>query len=108
MHIAYGTAEGLELAARVRPDLILHDIAMPVMDGYEAARRLRGMAALSHTALIACSASVNEQRARAAGFDGWLVKPIGDGELEAVLAMVLQRIAHAPLAERDSVRGAGD
>ena len=91
-HVSYDAREGFELASRIKPDLILHDLAMPGIDGHEAARRLRADPNFSNTVLIACSGSVDEERARAAGFDGWLVKPISDGDLDAVLATVLQRI----------------
>ena len=51
---------------------------MPIIDGYEAARRLRTIPALALTVLIACSATVDEHKARQAGFDGWLIKPVGE------------------------------
>jgi CheY-like chemotaxis protein len=92
VHVAYTALEGLELASRIQPDLILHDLAMRPIDGYEAALRLREIPSLSGTMLIACSGSVDEMKARAAGFDGWLVKPVSDGDLDAVLATVLQRV----------------
>jgi CheY-like chemotaxis protein len=92
VHVSYSSPEGLELARRVKPDLILHDITMPLLDGYEAARRLREMPLLSGALLIACSGSVDEAKARDAGFDGWLVKPISNGELDTVLALVLRRV----------------
>ena len=92
---------GVELAARTTPDLVLLDLAMPGIDGYEAARRLRAMSALSSTQLIACSGSVDEKKARAAGFDGWLVKPVSEGDFDAVLALVLQRV-NAGAARRES------
>src|SRR5438270_811377 len=57
------------------PDLILHDIVMPTMGGYEAARRLRAIPALTRTLLIACSGSINEEKARQPGFNGWLLNP---------------------------------
>ena len=95
---------GLELASRMKLDLVMLDLAMPAMDGYEAARRLRAMSALSKTQLIACSGSVDETKARAAGFDGWLVKPISDYDLDAVLALVLQRV-NATVARRESNSG---
>ena len=94
VHIAYRGEEALELAVRVRPDLILQDIAMPSMDGYEIARRLRTMPALTRATLIACSGSVDEQKAREAGFDGWLIKPVASGDMETVLQIVLERIKH--------------
>ena len=92
VRVAHDSLEGLELAARMQPDLVLHDILTPQIDGYEAARRLRAQASLSRTILIACSAAVDEAKARAAGFDGWLEKPIDGDELETVLQMVLERV----------------
>jgi two-component system CheB/CheR fusion protein len=91
VHVSHDAAEGIALACRLRPDLILHDIVMVPMDGYEAARRLRNTPGLAATVLIACSASVDERKAREAGFDGWLIKPITDGDLDTVLAMVRER-----------------
>lgn len=91
VHVSYDAAIGLSLASQIRPDLILHDIAMPSMDGYEAARRLRSTHGLAETVLIAYSASVDEAKARAAGFDGWLIKPITVNDLDTVIAMVLER-----------------
>jgi two-component system CheB/CheR fusion protein len=91
VHVSYDPLEGIELASAVRPHLILHDIAMPSIDGYEAARRLRRTPQLAHTVLIACSATVDEQRARQCGFDGWLLKPISDRDLSAVITKVLHR-----------------
>ena len=65
---------------------------MPIIDGYEAARRLRTIPALALTVLVACSATVDEHKARQAGFDGWLIKPVGDGELQTVINLVRERI----------------
>ena len=92
--------EGLRAIEVRQPDVVLLDIAMPSIDGYEAARRLREMPSLSRTILIAYSGSVDERKARAAGFDGWLVKPISDGDMDAVLALVLQRINESVREER--------
>ena len=100
---AHDANRGLELASRMKLDLVLLDLAMPSIDGYEAARRLRAMPALSNTQLIACSGSVDEKKARAAGFDGWLAKPISDGDLDTVLALVVQRVnASAARCESNS------
>ncbi len=92
VQVSYSAREGIELAPRIRPDLILVDIAMHPLDGYETARRLRELPSLTSTILIACSASVDANMARAAGFDGWLLKPISDGDLDGVLAIVLKRV----------------
>lgn len=90
--VANTTLEGIELASRGELDLILHDLTMPVMDGYEAARGLRAMPALAGTLLIACSGSVDEAHAQRAGYDGWLEKPIRAETLDAVLEMAEQRV----------------
>jgi CheY-like chemotaxis protein len=92
VEVAHGAAEGFARACDSRPDLILHDIAMPSVDGYAAARRLRQVAALERTVLIACSGFLDEAKAREAGFDGWLHKPVSTGELETVLALVTERL----------------
>jgi two-component system cell cycle response regulator DivK len=92
VHASFNSREGFELASRIKPDLILHDIAVPPFDGYEAARRLRNTTTLADTVLIACSGTIDESEARAAGFDGWLVKPISEGDIDAVLAIVSERV----------------
>ena len=70
--------EGVELAGREAPDLILMDIQLPGMDGYEAARRIRADSALAHIPIIAVTSyalSGDEAKARAAGCDGYVAKP---------------------------------
>jgi two-component system, cell cycle response regulator DivK len=76
-----GAANGLEaveLARAERPDLILMDLAMPVMDGRTAMQRLRGDEQTSGIPIIVLTAmalSVDRDRLVAEGFDGLLVKP---------------------------------
>ena len=88
---SHSAREGLELASRLKPDLILHDLAMRPVDGYAAARRIRRTAALAGTLLVAYSGLVDEAKARESGFDAWLEKPITAGKLEMVLAMAIER-----------------
>lgn len=79
--------EALDAAAQISPDLILMDLRMPIMDGFEATRRLR--AAGSQVPVIAVSAEINpeiEKRARAAGADGVAAKPL-DAEALRQLAL---------------------
>jgi|SRR4051794_22836085 CheY-like chemotaxis protein len=89
-HVSHAAKEALDLAVVRRPDLILHDIMMPEMDGYEAARRLRDIPNLAPTLLIACSGFIDEQKAREAGFNGWLPKPVAHGDLEKVITIALE------------------
>jgi CheY-like chemotaxis protein len=77
---------GLELALRLRPDAALVDIGLPVMDGYEFARRLRARgASLWLVALTGYGQPADRQRALEAGFDGHVVKPISADDLVRVL-----------------------
>jgi CheY-like chemotaxis protein len=81
-------AEGLLVAAKEAPDLVLCDLQMPAMNGYETLRALRGIENLRWTPVIALTAfSMPGDRARAiaAGFDGYLSKPI---EPETFVAQV--------------------
>jgi two-component system cell cycle response regulator len=78
--------EGLEIAHHQRPDLILIDIHMPRMDGYELARQLRNDPALDSTSLVAITALAmvgDRDKALAAGFDGYIAKPIDPEMLES-------------------------
>ena len=71
--------QGVALAGHIRPDLILLDIQLPGMDGYEVARTLRKMPALAGAFLIAMTgyASPEDRLASTqAGFDEHLVKPV--------------------------------
>jgi CheY-like chemotaxis protein len=71
--------EGLVLAAAEPPRLILLDLQMPVMDGFEVLRRLRADPALREIPVYAVSANAQPgyiAAARAAGFDGYLTKPV--------------------------------
>lgn len=84
--------EGVRLALAERPDLILMDVSLPVMDGLAATERLKADVATSQTPIIALTAhAMASDRARAAeaGCDGYLVKPIEPSRvLEEVERMV--------------------
>jgi signal transduction histidine kinase len=70
---------GIRLAQEERPDLILMDINMPGLDGYEAATKIKSLPGLAATPIIAVTANVVEgdrERALTAGCDGYLPKPI--------------------------------
>jgi two-component system cell cycle response regulator DivK len=71
--------EGVAAAQRERPDLILMDLSLPVLDGWEATRRLKADPATRHIPVVAVTAHAmygDEQRARAAGCDGYVAKPL--------------------------------
>jgi CheY-like chemotaxis protein len=86
--VAYDTAVGLRLAAEVVPDLIFHDIGLPNMSGYEAARRLRQDQRLQKTLLIAYTGygtDLDQKQAKEAGFDRYVVKPMEHETLVSLL-----------------------
>jgi CheY-like chemotaxis protein len=85
-------AGGIEAAVRHRPDLILMDLSLPGLDGWEATRRLKARpetAAIPVIALTAHAMQGDEERARACGCDDYLTKPIDEDRLFAKLARLL-------------------
>jgi PAS domain S-box-containing protein len=88
VEVAYDGESALEKARAFRPEVVLLDLGMPGMDGYEVARRLRASEAGSHLKLIAQTGWAQEEdrrRTREAGFDAHLAKPVDIGSLQAVL-----------------------
>ncbi len=73
--------EAIDAVARDRPDLIFMDLTMPVLDGWEATRRIRAMpdgAAVRIVALTAHAMSGDQERALEVGCDDYLAKPVVD------------------------------
>ena len=92
--VARNGQEAVELAKLEELDLILMDIRMPVMDGLEAARQIRGMPKHSGVPIIAVTASTGTSAAERqilAGCDEHLPKPIQTKQLFDVLARHLNR-----------------
>jgi two-component system, cell cycle response regulator DivK len=80
--IARDGVEGVALAQQHHPDLVLMDIALPGMDGYEATRRIRAiMPALSIIGLSSYAMAGDAEKAIAAGCSAYLTKPIDEDEL---------------------------
>src|SRR5262245_7916309 len=85
-------AEGLEVARRERPDLVLMDLSLPVMDGWEATRRFKADEDLRGIPVIALSAHAmkgDEERARQSGCDDYLPKPLDEDLLYQKLTKFL-------------------
>ena len=80
----------LEIVRARNPDIAVIDIGLPGVDGYEVARRIRGLGA-PQPALIALtgySQPEDRRRAKEAGFDAHMVKPVDPAELARVLATI--------------------
>lgn len=86
--VAYDGAAGLQAAYAYRPDCLLLDIAMPGLDGYTLARRVRAQPGLDHVKLVALTSYSDEthvQRSQEAGFDIHLVKPTDPLEIKKLM-----------------------
>ncbi len=91
VEIAGDGPSGLEKAHQFHPQVVLCDIGLPLMDGYEVARRMRGDPELRRLYLVALSgyaAQEDAERARAVGFDRHMAKPPNMEVLEKLLAQV--------------------
>ena len=92
--------EGIRLGAEVRPDLVLLDIQLPVMDGYAVARALRMDSSLRDVPIVAVTSYAmagDRERGLAAGGNGYIEKPIDPETFVAEIERYLN--------ERDSGKG---
>jgi CheY-like chemotaxis protein len=74
-------AAGVELAEREHPDLIIMDLSLPVVDGWEATRRIKADVTMQYIPIIALSSHAmrgDEEKARQAGCDDYLSKPLDE------------------------------
>jgi two-component system cell cycle response regulator DivK len=94
MIIATDGAQGVAMALSERPDMILMDLSLPVLDGWEATRRIKAASDTKHIPVIALTANAmagDREKALAAGCDDYDTKPV---ELQRLLGKIKQ------LAER--------
>ncbi len=92
-YVAYGGEDALAVAARIEPDIVLLDIAMPDLSGYEVARRLSATAERRPilVAVTGWGQKADKARAEAAGFEFHFVKPVDPRELENLLEKAAPR-----------------
>jgi two-component system cell cycle response regulator DivK len=86
--------EAVALAEKERPDLILMDLSLPVMDGWEATRKIKSNDDLKPVPIIALTAHAmkgDEEKAKEAGCNDYLPKPIDENELFAKIAKYLDQ-----------------
>jgi CheY-like chemotaxis protein len=92
--VAYSAEKALEMAAEYQPEIMLLDIGLPEMDGYEVAKRLRQNPQLKDLRLIALTGygqDSDRQRSRETGFDAHVVKPVDWRDLSELLASLMKR-----------------
>lgn len=100
--------EALDKARALMPDLILMDLSLPGLDGWEATRALKADPATRHLVIVALSAhalAAEGERARVAGCDGFIAKPCLPHDLvEQMLAYLKTETEPAPRARRSRAR----
>jgi two-component system cell cycle response regulator len=98
-------AQGLEMARRDPPQLIISDVQLPGMDGYEFARAVKADPRLRHIPLMALTAYAmvgDRERAREAGFDRYFSKPIEPAAFMAALEAVLPGKGPPPVVDHST------
>jgi len=88
VEVSYDAFSALEAASRFKPDVVLADLGLPRMNGYQFAEEVRRLPELQQVVLIAVSGygqPTDRERSQAAGFARHLVKPIDPDELQQVL-----------------------
>ena len=89
---AHDGLQGVAMATEHKPDLILMDIQMPVLDGYEATRRIKAnpdLAAIPIVAVTSYALSGDEAKTRAAGCDSYIAKPYSPRQMLAKVREIL-------------------
>ncbi len=97
---------GIKMAQESQPDLILMDINIPGMDGYEAATRIKSLPELSHIPIIALTAKVmsgDRERTLTAGCDGYIAKPIDIDLFPRQIAEFLGGLRESVSVEQESL-----
>lgn len=92
--VAADGGEGVRKAEQDRPDLVLMDLALPVLDGWEATRRIKANRELQHIPIIAVTSHAmlgEADRAREAGCDDYVSKPIDERLLKEKIASLIAR-----------------
>lgn len=94
VHVVLDGGVAVEAAARFRPELVLLDLGLPTLDGYQVCRRLRAQPWGAGVRVVAMTGWGDPEAQRAvlaAGFDRHLVKPVEEAELLAALELALKR-----------------
>lgn len=88
VRVAHEAAHALAIAAQFEPEIVLLDLGLPGMDGFQLGEALRQHPSTAQTLLIAVTGyghATDRERSRAAGFDHHLVKPVSSEEIQRVI-----------------------
>jgi len=91
--------EAMQRLSEVAPDLVLLDLQIPVRDGYDVLRAIRKDQRFAHLPVVALTASAmqgDREKALAAGFTGYIAKPVGPKQLRDEVGRLLGRIGGSP------------
>jgi CheY-like chemotaxis protein len=94
VRMAHTGPTALEAALEYRPNVVLLDIGLPGMDGYEVAKRIREQPVLQNVVLVAMTGygqDTDRQRSQEVGFNAHLVKPVDFGKVQQILATVPEK-----------------
>ena len=101
---AHDGLEAVEAAATFQPDVVLLDIGLPKLNGYEAARKIRDQSWGKNMVLVAVTGwgqDEDRQKSRDAGFNGHMVKPVDHAELMNLLQSVSERAGQITSTEAE-------
>ena len=105
VRLAYDGQSALEATLNYRPDVVLLDIGLPGLNGFEVAKRIRQQPTLNHIVLVAMTGygqETDRQRSQESGFDHHLVKPADLGELQKILTTVSEKATVTPTERASS------
>ena len=94
VHHAPDGEKGIEMANRLKPHVVILDIMLPKMSGYEVCRKIRGNAELNGTKIVMVTAKnqqIDEEEGMGIGADDYIMKPFEADELRHVVEQVLGR-----------------
>ena len=103
--------EALHMIAQSKPDLLLLDLSMPVLDGFATLKKIRedaSMASLTVLAVTAYAMRGDQEKAMGAGFDGYLTKPINSELLDEALDRVWNKAIGTNINSEGQARAASN
>lgn len=104
VEVAYDGEEGLQALTRAAPDLIILDLMLPKIDGYEFCRRLRRSSDVPIIMLTARNEDIDKILGLELGADDYMTKPFNTRELLARIKAILRRAGQAELGARKTIR----